>query len=545
MKNQKINIDKTVLYMRLSREDIEKESESASIENQRKILRRYAKEHGYKIFKEYADDGISGTTFERPGFQEMMNDVETHGINLILIKDLSRLGRDYIQVGNYLENIFPRYHVRCIAVNDNYDSQCSDANDFMPFKNLFNEFFARDTSKKIRRTFKEKYKSGEYIGNFAPYGYKKDPLNKNHLIIDNNVADNVRRIFKLIMKGLKPKEIAKIFNEEGIPSPMMYRCEVHGLDIATFSYCKRMIWSSYGIRHILKNICYLGHMAQGKTEKISYKNDRVLTKDRSEWVIVKNTHEPIIDFETFNATQNKMSLRRNPRNTGFVNIFSGLAVCSDCGKKMSTATSRKKDRIYNLACGGYKAYGAQECTNHFIAFDTLYELVLNSIKKHSRLTAQEKNEIVKEINVNGFFNNQGQGRKKQELNELIKEEKKLSLLIGGVYEDFYNEKISKNIKEDLIYKYSKKVEQIKMKIKHEQEILEDNGTGGGEKFIKLIEKYTNITKLDSELLFDLIDKIEVEQGYYEKGENGRNIKRQKVKIYFKFCCNAEIIEVCM
>lgn len=544
MKNQKISMDKTVLYMRLSREDMEKEGESASIENQRKILRRYAKEHGYAIYKEYVDDGISGTTFERPGFREMMGDVEAQGISLILIKDLSRLGRDYIQVGNYLENIFPQYHVRCIAVNDNYDSQCSDANDFMPFKNLFNEFFARDTSKKIRTTFKEKYKRGEYIGNFAPYGYQKDPLNKNHLIIDVHAADTIRRMFKLAAEGINPKAIAKLFNEEGIPSPIVYRCEVHKLDVSVFSYCKSLEWTSYGVRKMLKNICYLGHMAQGKTEKISYKNDTQMVKGRDEWIVVKNTHEPIVDEETFKIAQKRMSQRVHRPNKNFVNVFSGLAICADCGKNMSTAPTKKKGAIYNLACGRYKLYGARGCTNHFIDYDVLYGLVLASVKKQVSLTDQDKSEIINELE--SCSKKEEQGSRAEELKSLLNEEKKLSLLISGVYEDFYFERISKSIKESLVSKYSEKIERLKRKIKlyEAEEALQEEGEKQNKKFMELIKKYTAVTALDSELLFSLIDRIEVEQGRYEE-ENGRKIKRQKVKIYFKFHCSAQVIEHCV
>lgn len=544
MRNQKISVDKTVLYMRLSREDVEKEGESASIENQRKILRRYAKEHGYKIFKEYADDGISGTTFERPGFQEMMGDIEKQGISLILIKDLSRLGRDYIQVGNYLENIFPQYHVRCIAVNDNYDSQCSDANDFMPFKNLFNEFFARDTSKKIRTTFKEKYKRGEYIGNFAPYGYQKDPLNKNHLIIDAPAAGTVRRMFKLAAEGVNPKAIAKLFNEEGILPPIVYRCEVHKLDVSAFSYCKSLAWTSYGVRKMLKNICYLGHMAQGKTEKISYKNDTQLVKARDEWIVVKNTHDPVVDEETFKIAQKRMSQRVHRPNKNFVNVFSGLAVCADCGRNMSTAPTRKKGATYNLVCGRYKLYGARGCTNHFIDYDVLYGLVLDSVKKQASLTDQDKSEIINELE--SCSKKEEQSGRAEELKSLLNEEKKLNLLISGVYEDFYFERISKGIKEGLVSKYSEKIERIKRKIKlyQEEEALQEEGEKQNKKFMELIKKYTKVTALDSELLFSLIDRIEVEQGRYEE-ENGKTIKMQKVKIYFKFHCSAQVIEHCV
>lgn len=543
MGNQKISVDKTVLYMRLSREDMEKEGESASIENQRKILRRYAQEHGYKIFKEYVDDGISGTTFERPGFQEMMDDIEARGIRLVLIKDLSRLGRDYIQVGNYLENIFPQYHVRCIAVNDNYDSQCSDANDFMPFKNLFNEFFARDTSKKIRTTFKEKYKRGEYIGNFAPYGYQKDPLNKNHLIIDAHAASTVRRMFQLAAEGINPKTIAKLFNAEGILPPIVYRCEMHRLDVSVFSYCKSLAWTSYGVRKMLKNVCYLGHMAQGKTEKISYKNDTQMVKKRDEWIVVKNTHEPIVTEETFKIAQKRMSQRVHRPNKNFVNIFSGLAICADCGKNMSTVPTRKKGATYNLACGRYKLYGTRGCTNHFIDYDDLYGLVLGSVNKQVSLTDQDKNEIINELKC--CLKKKEENSRAEELQSLVSEEKKLSLLISGVYEDFYDEKINKSIKESLVSKYGEKLERIKRKMKlYEKETVQEEGEKQNKKFMELIKKYTDVAALDSELLFSLIDRIEVEQGRYEE-DNGRKIKKQKVKIYFKFCCNAEAIEFCI
>lgn len=537
MKSQKITLTRAAIYLRLSKEDIDKEGESASIENQRKIIQKFAKEHSLSIYREYSDDGISGTTFERPAFRQLIMDIEKNEIDLIIIKDLSRLGRDYIQVGNYLENIFPLYRVRCIAINDNYDSADKNANDFIPFKNVLNEFYAADISRKIRATFKAKYDAGEFIGNFAPYGYQKNPSDKNHLIVDAQVSPIVKTIFKKAANGVNPAEIARQLNEENVPSPIVYRCLIHQyLNVDSFS--KHKLWTSGTIQKLLKNTVYLGHMAQGKTERISHKNKTTLIKNRDEWVVKENTHEALTEEETFRIACQRMQGRASKLATGFTNIFSGLAKCADCGKNMSTVKTRKKDSLYNLACGGYKWGGIKQCTNHFIDYTILYSIVFNAIKEQIKLTEQDTRELLKELQDSN--NKSNKQTKSDEIQRLRTEEVKLNQFINKVYEDYYAEKINEDVKNRLIKQYGSKltISSHRLKSLESMAIQSVREEETHKKLIDMIKKYTDIQALDSDTLFTLIDRIEVHQGHFET-VNGRRVKQQTVKICFKFLSNAK------
>lgn len=311
------------LYMRLSKDD--GAGESSSIKTQRSMLRAYAKEHNFFIYDEYIDDGWSGTNFDRPSFQRMIQDIENKKINLVITKDLSRLGRDYITSGQYTEIYFPSKGVRYIAINDGYDSE-SPYTDIAPFKNVINEMYARDTSKKIRSAFITKMYAGKYIGNYAPYGYMKDPENKNHLLIDKEAASIVQQIFSYAENGKKPSEIVKILNDRKLPTPIMYRCMNHpNLDVDKFSRKKE--WTVSSVSKLLKNVTYIGNTAQRKTTKVSFKSKATIRNSKSDWIIVENTHEPIISKETFETVQRKSQSRTNVKKDKFCNIFSGIAKC--------------------------------------------------------------------------------------------------------------------------------------------------------------------------------------------------------------------------
>lgn len=330
---------RAVLYLRLSRDD-DNRGESESIQNQRALLREYAARQGFSVIDEYADDGWSGTSFDRPRFQDMLRDMEQHRFDIVLVKDLSRLGRDYIQTGRYLELVFPEHGVRLIAVNDGIDTARADT-DLAPFRNVVNEMYARDTSRKIRSALHAKMQAGKFIGNFAPYGYQKDPRDHNHLIPDERAAAVVRQIFTWAAAGKRPAEIARALNERGEPPPAVYRCQKHpGLNPDDYSQHKA--WTSVGVSRILQDVVYLGHIAQGKTDKISFKSKKTQEKQPDEWIVVQNQHEPLVSQQTFDAVQRQRASRRCDRKGAFENLFSGLAFCADCGKSMSTVGTRKK-----------------------------------------------------------------------------------------------------------------------------------------------------------------------------------------------------------
>lgn len=525
------------LYLRLSKDD-DKETESSSISTQRKMLRTFAKKNNFTVYKEYIDDGYSGTNFERPSFKKMIEDIENKKINLVITKDLSRLGRDYIISGKYTEIYFPSKSVRYIAINDGYDSE-NQHTDIAPFKNLINEMYARDTSKKIRSALYAKMSDGHFIGNFAPYGYKKDPKNKNHLIPDEESAIIVRKIFNMAAYGNPPIKIARNLNYNKILTPAEYRCKNH-LHLDIDNYSKRKEWTSSTISKMLKNQVYIGNTIQGKTSKISFKSKIKVNRPKEEWVIVKNTHKPIVDKETFDIVKSH-SLRRTCEKKGkFTNIFSGIAKCMDCKKNMSAVSSRKKGSQANLVCSKYKLYGKNECTNHFIDYDELYNIVLESIRKNTIINENDKNELYLK-----FKNSKKESQTdlyKLQLNNLKKELLRIDKIIQNLYEDKINLIISNERFEKLLHKYESDNENVSYKIKNISNLLKNISKDSAkfsksyEKFLNQIDKLNNIKKLTPNIILKLIDHIEVGQGSYIKIKN-KKIKKQKIKIYFRLLGN--------
>ena len=295
------------LYMRLSKDD-EGAGESASITAQRKMLRAFAKKNHFPVYDEYVEDGISGTTFERPDFKRMLQDIEEKKINMVITKDLSRLGRDYILAGKYTEIYFPSKKVRYIAINDGYDSD-SPYTDIVPFKNVINEMYARDTSKKIRSAFITLMQEGAFVGAFAPYGYKRDPQDKHRLIVDEGSAKIVQEIFRCAANGMLPVQIARLLNDRNIPTPIQYR-RLMNPTMNAEDFTKRRGWTSSTITKMLQNIVYLGHMAQGKTTKVSFKSNISVSNPMEDWYIVENTHDPLVSKEIFD-----MASRRSKQRT--------------------------------------------------------------------------------------------------------------------------------------------------------------------------------------------------------------------------------------
>lgn len=523
------------LYMRLSRDD-DVEGESSSIINQRTMLYAFAKEHNFNVYNEYVDDGFSGTNFERPGFSRLIKDIESGYVNLVITKDLSRLGRDYIISGHYIETYFPENNVRYIAINDGYDSDASGSgiSDITPFKNIVNEMYARTTSKSIRSAVYAKMDDGQFIGNFAPYGYKKDPENKNHLIVDDNVAWVVKKIFKLAEGGWNPSSIADYLNSERIMCPVEYRCSSRPhLDINNYSKVKQ--WTSNTVNYILRNIVYLGHIAQGKTTKCSFKSKKAITNPKSKWKVKQNKHEPLVTQDQFDIVQILKKSKATHKDKGFKNVFSGIAKCADCGKNMSTTGTRKKGSVANLVCGGYKLRGKKGgCTNHFIDYETLYNLILNELRRQINITDDEKKEVIEQVRSEKKSLNNAELIKLQ-LNELEKRSRELDNIIKKLYEDNFSGKISDERFEKLMKDYDAEQNNINMRIKDikERDINNKEELMNYEKYFELLQSLTDINELTPGLLIKLIDHIEISQGYYEKTQNGE-VKHQSIKIFYKF-----------
>ena len=528
------------LYMRLSKDD-DGAAESASIITQRKMLRSYAAEHGYVVFDEYVDDGWSGTNFDRPDFKRMIGDIEAKKVNMVITKDLSRLGRDYITAGQYTEIYFPSKGVRYIAIHDGYDSD-SPYSDIAPFKNVINEMYARDTSKKIRSAFATKMRDGAYIAAFAPYGYQKDPADKNHLVVDRQSGQVVKRIFRMAAEGAPPAEIARSLNERGIPPPAVYRCMTHdGLDVNAYS--KRQEWTSATIAKMLRNVVYLGHIAQGKTTKVSFKSQLTVRNPREQWIVVENTHEALVDQETFDLARRRAMVRTCEKKGTLYNLFSGIAKCADCGRNMSATGTRKKGSPANLTCGGYKLYGAEECSNHFIDYNVLYEIVQASLREQLAISREECTAILENAQKKQAAS-AGRMKRSKEIRVIKKRLRELEGIIAKLYEDNAAGRLGDARMTKLLPKYEQEAETLEQRmaaLQNENAAPEPSLQEAREKLDKLLRQITDVAELTPKLLFKLVDHIEIGQGHYEKGEHGK-VKHQTVKIFYRFQTQAAVKE---
>ncbi len=534
MKTQQL-IYKAGLYLRLSKDD-ENSGESSSISTQRNILQEFAKAHNIIVMGEYVDDGYSGTNYDRPDFQRMIGDIEKGIINCVITKDLSRLGRNSAKTSDLLDEYFPSRGVRYIAVIEGYDTLNLSNGNVMtaPFMLLMNEMYARDISNKIRTSFRVKMEQGEYIGSFAPYGYQKDIENgnKNHLVVDHQVSPIVQKIFQMAYDGNSPKEIANYLNENKIATPAVYRCLSRPyLEIENYS--KRKEWTSSAICKLLKNRVYLGHTQQGKTTKVSFKSKDIRNNHADEWIEVKNTHEPLISETMYEVVRHRTVARKNQPTKGFSNIFSGIAKCADCGRNMTTAPSRKKGSIYNLACGGYKCYGAKECSNHFIDCELLYNTVLQEIRFWLSLSQEDRKAIVSALES-------GQAKPETE-NKLTNSQKKweqrmqeVTLLMKKAYEDFTFGKMIEPIYKSLSSEYEAEYTSLERSLGEIKTKTDNTKTASYHDFFALLDEVTQVQELSKPLLNKLIDHIEIEQGHYHKNNKGIKQKYQRIKIYYRF-----------
>lgn len=527
---------KTAIYLRLSKDDDDK-SESASITTQRSILQDFARANGFTITAEYVDDGYSGTNYDRPEFQRLIRDIEQKKIDCVMTKDLSRLGRNSARTSDLLDEYFPSQGVRYISVIDGYDSHHLTNGIAMStsFLMTMHEMYARDISCKIRSSFHTKMEKGEYVASFAPYGYQKSQGNKNQLIKDPQTAPIVERMFRMAEDGMTPKQIADTFNREKILTPAMYRCYTHPyIDIDTIS--KRKSWDSSRICKMLSNRVYLGHTLQGKTTKVSFKSSRTIRKKHRDWIVVENTHEPIVSNEMFENVRRRVSARRTSPTNGFHNIFSGTAVCADCGHSMTTVPTRKKGPSYNLCCGTYKSRGSKECTNHFIDYDLLYDAVQNDIRYWLSLSDKEKADIASELSAQ---DNEASKTKKISFCDILKAQKRkdeIGELLKNLFEAKINNSISQSIFDAATKQYDTELATIARMLEDSESEADKTVSQDTlyEKFYALLNEVSKCETLTRQLLIRLVERIEVEQGYYEKDENGQKQKRQVVKIRYRF-----------
>ena len=428
----------TALYCRLSNDD-DLQGESNSITNQKAILKKYADENGLGNTQFYVDDGFSGTNFNRPDFMRMMNDVKSGKIGTVITKDLSRFGRDYLMTGQYIEMILPDYDVRYIAINDNVDTLRSE-NEMMVFKNVFNDWYARDCSKKIKAVFKAKGQSGKPLTTIPPYGYKKSEADKNVWEIDEEAAEVVRRIFQLCIDGYGPTQIARILTEDKVLTPTAY-AELK--KSGNITCAKPYRWAQRTIADLLEKLEYVGHTVNFRTRKKSYKSKKKVANSRENWAIFENTHEAIISKEDFDLVQELRKNKRKLQHQEEVNPFSGMVYCADCGKKMYLCCSKRLNSDQeHLKCSTYSA-DKNDCSAHFIRTVVLEEIVLSELRKMTTFVRENEAEFI-ELAMQNSIQKQSAELKvaKKKLAQSEKRVAELDKLFTRIYEDNVSGKLS-------------------------------------------------------------------------------------------------------
>lgn len=509
-------------YIRLSVEDGDDKVESNSIINQRALLNDYIKNNPeLKIYDYYIDDGYSGTDFNRPGFQRMLNDMKNKKFDAIVVKDLSRLGRNYIEVGNYIEQIFPLFDIRFIAINDNIDSYKdpkSVNNVMVPFKNLMNDEYCRDISNKIRSVFDIKKKNGEFLGSFAPYGYIKDPEDRHHLIVDPEPASTVKLIFKWSLEGMGRTAIAHKLNELGILNPLGYRTQVLKQKWRSKKINKdySFAWDTVTLNSILKDEVYCGDMVQNKGKLISYKVHKHIKNPKEEWIIVRNTHEAIIDRETFAKVQEAiMSRDTRLSKDGQLSIFAGHIKCADCKrammKRQGSYYKNKPRKYYYYACSTFVRRSNSLCSKHTIRNDKLEEAVFEAIKLQIKLVI-DADKVIRDISKSKKFNYK-MDTLSNNIDRQEKELDKFKKLKKSIYEDWKLGVIQENEYFDYVKEYDNRIRELdnalnKLYIEKSTADSEDRYSSDWvEKFLE----NKNISELSKKVIDDLIDDIYVHQ----------------------------------
>ena len=526
----------TALYARLSKDD-ELQGESNSISNQKRILETYARDNGFLNYRFFVDDGWSGANFQRPGFMEMMDCVENGEVKCVITKDLSRMGRNYLQVGMFTEITFPKKGVRFIAINDGVDSAQGD-NDLTPLKNLFNEWMVRDTSRKIKAVFRSKGMSGKPITSQPVYGYLKGE--DGRFIIDEEAAPVVKQIFSLCLAGNGPTKIARMLTEQEIPTPGTLEYRRTGSTRRYYpDYPHR--WATNTVVHILERKEYLGHTVNFKTEKISYKVKSSVENPEEKQAVFENTHEPIIDLATWERVQELRKQRKRPNRYDEVGLFSGLLFCADCGSVLYQQRYENKTRRQDCyICGNYKKR-VKDCTAHFIRTDLLTAGVTANLRKVTSYAAKHEKQFMKLlIEQNEDGGKRRNAAKKKELDAAEKRIAELSAIFKRLYEDSVTGRISDERFAELSADYEAEQRQLKERAAELQGELSkaQEATVNAGKFMNIVRKYTSFEELTPTLLREFIEKIVVHECSYDENKN----RRQEIEIYYSFVGKVDLPE---
>ena len=524
------------LYCRLSKDD-GNSVESMSIWSQKVMLKQFAESNSIAIYDYYVDDGYSGTNFERPSFKKMITDIENGKINCVITKDLSRLGRNYLQSGAYIEMYFPQKNIRYIAITDGIDTLNSNQNDIMPFKNILNEMYAKDTSKKVKSAIQSRMREGTYIGSKAPFGYLKDPDNKRRLIIDEKTKPIIELIYKLCLEGKGTQLISQELMKRKIPRPSAFVENAEKLYGLTEE--NKHQWSHRMVLNVLRDPVYCGNMARNKRPTLSFKNSKRRYIPKSDYIYAKDTHEGIVSEEIWEQVQTMIDKRKcnNKKGLYYDNIFQGLVRCPKCGYALTPKTDyrlKKKELIdfVHFSCSTYKKYGVNACSSHRIEARDLYNIVLEDIQYHGNMALSAKEDFVEKIIEKIEVEKIDEGK---ELSNKLELKKNQLAELDRSYEQLYEDRLEGNITErnfnlmnvSISKKQDKLIEEIKV-LEGDIEVsfeTEDNY----KKFMNNISKYAKIKSLNRYILNQIIDKIYV----YDKEEIDGQIS-QKVEIHYKF-----------
>lgn len=515
------------LYVRLSRDD-ENEGDSNSIAHQIEILTKYAKDHQINSFRIYKDDGWSGTNFKRPGFLEMLGDIESGHVNMVVVKDMSRFGRNYLEVGMYTEIRFPELGVRFIAVNDGVDSEDQMGNDFTPFRNIINEWYAKDTSKKIRAVFRNKGLSGQRLCTNPPYGYIKGE--DGQLLIDEETAPVVKLIFQLCVEGNGPGKIARMLKERGIPTAGTIEFQRTG---RTRNYhpdapCS---WSENSVVNILEQDAYLGRTTNFKTTKLSYKSKKTIVNTPDKWAVFEDTHKAIIDKDTWELVQKAREQRRRPTKMGEMGMFSGLAFCADCGAKMyhcRTTSWTHEQECYN--CGTYRT--KKQCSAHYIRVVVLEQLVLQNLQRVVAYAQEDEDEFVRRVMENKTaVQRTEQEQAKRKLEKQERRINELDAIIQRLYEDHVIGKLSAERFAKLSEGYEKEQAELKASVDVLRPIIQaaECETVNVQSFLKIVKKYTEPVELTPAILREFVNKIVVHAPDKSSGH-----RVQQIDVHYNF-----------
>ena len=520
----------TALYCRLSSDD-DLEGDSNSIKNQKLLLSDYAKENKFRNTRFYIDDGFSGSNFERPAFKRLLNDVENGEISTVIVKDMSRFGRDHILVGYYTKYYFPDADVRFIAIFDQMDTETNPDDDIIPFKNILNEMYAKDCSRKIKAVVKAKGNSGKHISSFPPLGYIKDPKDKEKWIVDEEAALIVKEIFNLCIKGYGPCQIARILTERGIETPTMY---FHRKGIPTPGKIKQDsdVWAMQSVVHILENEEYLGHTINFKTYRKSYKSKKFYTNPRENWVIVENTQEAIIDQETFDIVQNLRKAKRRISDMGTPHILSGMLYCADCGEKMYLCRCSTVKQAEYFNCSTYRKKKKKYCTSHQITAHAVMAMVKNDLRYTIQFANDNKETFM------SILKERTEAKNKRELASAIEEKEvaeKRIVALDKIIQSLYEDKVSGKLSEERYIKMSDNYEaeqkELTEKVKTLKAEIEKAQTkyDNIQKFMAIVKRYSDFEELTPEILRAFVDKIII----YEKQKVNGHI-RHTIEIVYNF-----------